>query len=57
VTSGSCTMRGGAHTFTTSEYRGVISPGVPRLIALFDTGHIGLAANTPASLSLSQLTS
>jgi hypothetical protein len=57
VTGGSCTMRGVAHTFTTSEYRGALSPGVPRLIALFDTGHIGLAANTPASLAVSRLTS
>ena len=55
VTSGSCTLRGVAHTFTTSEYRGVLSPGVAPLIALFDTGHIGLAANTPASLSVSRL--
>jgi hypothetical protein len=56
VSSGSCTMHGVAHTYTTSEYRGVLSPGVPRLIALFDTGHIGLAANTPADLWVSHLT-
>jgi hypothetical protein len=57
VLTGSCTMRGVAHTFTTTRYRGVLSPGALPLIALFDTGHIGLAANTPAYLELSHLTS
>jgi len=56
VSSGSCTTRGVAHTYTTSDYRGVLSPGLPRLVALFDTGRIGLAANTPADLWVSHLT-
>jgi hypothetical protein len=40
-----------------AEYGGVLSPGTPPLVALFDTGHIGLAADTPAELSVSCLTS
>ena len=56
VVRGSCMLRGVAHTFRTAQYRGVLSPGTPALIALFDTGHIGLAADTPAELSVSHLT-
>ena len=57
VITGSCTLDGVAHTYSTSEYRGVLSPGAARLIALWDTGHIPLVPDTPAFLLLSRLTS
>jgi hypothetical protein len=56
VVTGSCTRAGVAHTFTASVYRGVLSSGASPLIALFDTGRIGLAA-TPAFFWVSHLTS
>ncbi len=57
VTTGSCVLRGVTHTYTTSTYTGVFSPGSPRLIALWDTGHIPLVPDTVADLWLSHLTS
>jgi hypothetical protein len=55
--TGSCTRAGVHHTYRTTEYRGLLSPSAPPLIALFDTGHIRLASPTAAYLDVSHLTS
>jgi hypothetical protein len=57
LVTGSCTRSGVHHTYAASVYRGVLSPGITPLVALFDTGHIGLAPNTAAYLEVSHLTS